>query len=512
MKQPNILLILVDQMRADCTGYAGHPVVRTPSIDALAARGTWFANAFSTSPLCVPARAQLLTGRWGHETANRFHNDSWRYRESDPVADNGVIVDPQVATGPELLTLGGYATAAIGKCHYYPRLNPYGFTHRENGQATGRYMDEDDEYLAFLRNRGYEHLHMDSFGVPPDGYNAKRPNDSRTPRILPYVCDLPAELQFTRWCTDRSIEFLKRHQSPRPFFLQVGYHAPHDPYCVSPPYDKLYDVDDMRPPFGVSEAVQGQPSFQYSGDRYSKGSMIGELTEEEHRLNWAYYLANVTFIDEQVGRLLVQLDEQGLAENTIVIFTSDHGDHMGDHGLYGKSTFWEESIRVPLVIAGPGSDSSASGAGASPEVHGRGVSTDAGPRRSDDLVTLMDLFPTTLAVAGLEIPDDLRDAEPLLPRGAARSNHRRYIFGELGEGTNIRYMVRSRDFKYIVHPAQGAEELYDLAADPNELSNLLENPRDSHGVIRELRGELKRWIASADGHVHPLVPSMWPEE
>jgi arylsulfatase A-like enzyme len=99
-----------------------------------------------------------------------------------------------------------------------------------------------------------------------------------------------------------------------------------------------------------------------------------------------------------------------------------------------------------------------------------------------------------------------------LPRGAARSNHRRYIFGELGEGTNIRYMVRSRDFKYIVHPAQGAEELYDLAADPNELSNLLENPRDSHGVIRELRGELKRWIASADGHVHPLVPSMWPEE
>lgn len=479
-KRLNFVFFLVDQMRADCFGKAGHDLVKTPNLDKLCEEGIMFSNAFSPSPICVPARSQIMTGRWGHETGNRWGNSSWCYRTNTPLADNnGVILDPEVTTLPEILTLEGYMTAAIGKCHYYPRDNMYGFLYRENGQSTGKYINNNDCYWKYLDEAGYDSLHMDSFGAPT-GYHDKRPGEEEVCRIVPYITQMPAEHQFTTWCGKRAIKFLEDKTVDRPFFLQIGFHAPHDPYCVSKPYDQLYDWQDIELPEQPEDITQF-PSWLYNGEKYGKiDPQNPELSEEEMKKNWAYYLANITFIDEQIGKVVNYLKKTNQYNNTFFIFTSDHGDHMGQHYSYGKSTMMEESIHIPLVIAGQ-------------PVKRRG--------KSDQLVTLMDLYPTILNLIDLnlfEMPDDLRDAYTInLTNDDILDNddNRKNVFGELGEGEDRQYMVRSKTHKYIYHPAQKEEEFFNLIEDPGELKNLAVLPEYKNDNMKEkLKQELFDWL------------------
>lgn len=477
-EKPNIVLFLPDQMRGDCFGKAGHPLVKTPNLDKLSEEGIIFDNAFSPSPICVPARSQLLCGRWGHETGNRWLNQSWRYRfdESPLAGNNGVMLDPEIPTFPELLTNAGYMTAAFGKCHFFPRGNMYGFLHRVNGQATGKYP-EDDEYRQYLKEHGLEHLRLDSYGAT-NGFYYPRDGEDFNCKILSYISKMPAEHQFTPWCAERGIKFLKTLTPERPFFIQLGFHAPHDPYCVSKSYDEIYDWQEIELPDQV-EDINQFPSWLYKGDQNGKINPNNpQLSEEEMKKNWAYYLANITFIDKQVGKVVNYLKKIGQYKNTIFIFTSDHGDHMGQHYGYGKTTMLEESIHIPLVIAGEPVKRSG---------------------RTDELISLMDLFPTILKIAGVDIPGDLRDAYPIDLdddlKAEDNTTKRNYIFGELGEGENRQYMVRSMTHKYIYHPEQEAEEFFDLVNDPEELINLVEqNNSKKPETMNELKRVLKQWL------------------
>lgn len=472
-RPPNIILFLPDQMRGDCFGAAGHPVVQTPNIDELAAKGVRFRNAFSPSPLCVPARAQILSGRWGHETGNRWDNRSWKYRTETPIDADGVILDPDVLTLGHALTQAGYVTGTIGKCHFYPRLNPLGFMVREDGQSSGCVPAADDAYLRFLQEQDCADLWLDGFGklsqVDP---NPVRPGQDRSYRLLPYVSSLPRDLQFTQWCGDRTLAFLERFAEERPVFVQVGFHAPHDPYCVSPPDDSRYDWRSIDLP-PLPDNPGDFPSWRWKGEAYGMIDPGDPVPDEEMKRNWAHYLANIAFVDEQVGRVIDMLQRKGLYDNTLLIFASDHGDHMGQHYRYGKSTFFEESIHVPMVCSG----------GA---VTRRGV--------ADELVTLMDLFPTILNAAGCDVPDDLRDSQPLDLVDGSPAAGRTFVFGELGEGERAQYMVRSATHKYIRHPAQRAEEFFDLAADPLELRNLA---GAGCAELERMRSELDSWCAES---------------
>lgn len=442
-KRPNLIFIMPDQLRADFLGYAGADFVQTPHIDGLAQRSMRYPRAYSTQPICVPARASLLTGMNSLRTG---------------VLDNGQWLRPDLAacgihTWPELLAQSGYFTAGIGKMHFYPWDLRHGLQYRVVAEDK-RWLQVRDDYYHLLRNHGHRKYH----GNEHDGYHDNKGA---------IVNKLPWELSVDHFVGAETCRFLETYGGEQPFALMVGFPGPHCPY--DPNQEYLDRVDPSRLPQPIPAVPANSKRLRQAniaGNRRPwNGVDYSDFPEESKRTIRAHYAASVMQIDDEIGAILATLDAQGLADNTVIIFASDHGDYLGDHDLIGKGHYYETSIHVPMLAHIPG-----------------------GPTgTSDALVELTDVTATLLALAGVEPPHPL-DARPLPDLGLPDSAPREIITGFLAGGW-MAYDGRWKLAKY----ATGDCHLFDRAADPDEQVNRMDDPA-AHADYRRLDDALTQTV------------------
>lgn len=446
--QPNIILICVDQWRGDCFSGAGHPVVMTPYLDGWMSTGTRFRRAYSATPTCVPARAALFTG------LSQEHHGRIGYQD-------GVSWDYPVTMAGEL-TRAGYATQAVGKMHVYPERHRMGF---DNVALHDGYMHfarrhhsdpaEVDDYMPWLREKmGYDADYVDH------GLNCNS--------IVARPWDKPEYVHPSTWVMTRSIQFLRERDVDRPFFLYASFHRPHPPYDPPAWAFEQYLYESMPEP-PVGDWTELWQEFENS---VSPESQVAQYDPRLLQRARAGYYGHMSHIDQQVERLIEELQAQGLRNDTVICFISDHGELMGDHHLFRKSLPYEGSANVPFIIAGPG--------------------IPAGVR--DDVVELRDVFPTLLDVAGVAAPASL-DGRSVLPLTRGESVlWREWLHGEhTAFGQSIQWLTDGVE-KYIWCSGSGVEQFFDLAADPQELRDLGRDPAAADRVTG-WRGRLVETLA-----------------
>jgi len=436
--RPNILLILSDQHNPRIAGFAGDAYARTGHLDDLAAAGTSFGAAYCQSPLCVPSRISMLTGKYSCDCS------AW---------DNRSLLDSGHRTFAEHLSEHGYATCAVGKMHLAGERWMGGFDHRPYGD---------------LRVTRFPFHQPD----PPETWDG-RWNRHSVGRF-PWAGEsrIPESLLVDGIVTREALSFLREYQSGEdrsPWLMMAGYSRPHFPLTAPARYVRRALADP--PP--LAELPAGYPDEIHPHDRFIVEDFnLTEFSPEEQRRALACYYACVDYVDDCIGELLAGLRAGGQLENTVVIYASDHGDLAGEHGLWWKRSYYDGSARVPLLISGPGL---AAGAGCGAPVE------------------LVDVYPTLCDLAGAPIPAGLA-GESLLPlcRGedaGPRKQRARCDFLPGGGRTSFR-MVRDRRWKYAEFP-EGPPVLFDLQEDPGETRNLIIGggaPREA--PLDELRDHL----------------------
>ncbi|WP_165359719.1 sulfatase family protein [Lichenibacterium minor] len=463
-KTPNIVFVITDQQRHDTVGAAGFDYMKTPNLDRMVREGVCFTHMYVTSPSCAPSRASLFTGLYPH-TNGVFRNDErWTH------------------SWVEQLSRAGYRCVNIGKMHTSPFEDSFGFHERhvvENkDRATERlpfYLDNWDK--AFW-TRGFE---------KPSRVTYRRREDYRE-RLGAFVWDLPENLHSDNFVPEMAALWLDRYQGREPFFLQIGIPGPHPPYDPTQDYLDLYEGTPLPEPLRSPEEIARQPAAlralreQHIAVDHDAVVHLPDPTPEQLRRQRAHYYANVSMIDAQMGKLIAALDRRGVLQDTIVIFTSDHGDCLNDHGHSQKWTMYEGSVRVPAIVWAP--------------------EQIAGGRKIDDLVALFDFGPTILELAGLEKPRWM-EAQSLLPYLLADNvPPRDFVFAEhardrILSGTEFMTMIRDRRWKLVHFVEHGEGQLFDLALDPGEMSDLWRSP-DHQAVKTTLIGEILKWRLRSD--------------
>jgi arylsulfatase len=438
---PNILLILTDQQRADTIAACGGPsFMSTPHLDRLAREGVWFENMYSEMPECVPARSMILTGLYGHRTG---------------VMGNQQRLPADAPTFVQALTRQGYYAQAIGKMHFNPVRVTHGFDDLLLAEEIPGTQEEDD-YLTFLRRVGYDHVH-EPHGVRHEYY------------YIPQVSQLPDAYHATTWIGDRSVEFIQ-HPPRTPWFLFASFIQPHPPFDPTVPFVSRYDPEDMPLPTGWDE---GGVAFELLlAQDYAK--WMESCNANLVRLIKAAYYACITQVDVQIGRMLDALERTGQRRNTLVVFSSDHGELLGDHHHFGKRSFYRGACRVPLILSWPGT---------LPENEAR-----------VQLVGHQDFHDLFLDAAGLTQSALRRWAENRTDPG------RPIIFGELFEGPSALYLAATSQWKYQYSPNGGTDQLIQLTEDGDEL-------KDAGPEHPEVRDNLRRALVEFfrnDGYRAPL--------
>lgn len=466
--KPNIILIITDQQRYDTINALGFPHLDTPALDSLVREGMHFSNCMITGASCVPARASLFTGYYPHTSG---------------VLRNG---DPWSRTWVEKLADAGYRCTNIGKMHTIPYNAPAGFHERyvvENKDRflEGRYyFDEWDKALA-------------AHGLRKQQRSEYRKRDDYDERLGAFEWELPEHLHSDFFVGNMAKWWVESYPPTQPLFLQVGFPGPHPPYDPIPRYAEPYLKKDLPLPTVTDEELQGLPpaykTLRQHNTEVDHDSVVWSLNptrEQLHRM-WAYYLANVTMIDEKIGDLLRTLDERGYLDNAVVIFTSDHGDSMGDHGQIEKWTLYDEIVRTPCVFWSK-----------NPKL------VAGGGRNVDGLCQLFDLGPTILEYAGVEIPDTF-EAKSLLSAVQDEAwEAREYVFCEQVADTNLtgtlmETMVRSDEWKLVHFLRETAGQLFDLKNDPQERDNLWDSAE--HAAIKQqLHDVLREWHIESAYH------------
>lgn len=434
--RPNILLIMTDQQRYDAISGVSGSQVDTPYLNGLRTQGVHFSHMYSACPVCIPARRTLMSGQ------TPAHHGILANEHHEPL---------NCVTLPEALKNAGYQTHLCGKLHLFPGRKLYGFMSAD--WADGSHASEPgqpaNDYDRWLQEQG---LYMDAgfgHGAHQNGYVAR-----------PY--HLEERYHFTTWCVERAMRFLERRDPTVPFFLNVAFHQPHSP-CTPPAYyfDKYMRREQAAPYTGdwdseLPSSQVGQPVTSNRVDPHANA--IRELR--------AGYFGCVEQIDHQVGRLL-----DHIPENTVVIFTSDHGDMLGDHGWIRKRNPYEGSAHVPLLMRLPAA-----------------MAKELGVKPGtvcDDPVEIMDLMPTILDLAGVAIPETV-DGLSLLPAMTGKKLPRDYIHGECCNvstlGSGMQYLTNGHQ-KYIWFPALAKEQFFDLDADPHEQHDLAADPRMQKTVL-----------------------------
>lgn len=448
-QRPNILFLLSDQHRYDALGCSGAPICRTPALDSLAESGMRFTQAYTPTALCSPARAALLTGLFPHNNGQLANMGNF----------NGVF-DKQMldATGyPQLLSEAGYSVNYVGKWHL-PKTGDTEFWHFDEWRTEEQYAAEKTA-LGLDTDRAKEVQRLEWGGTAPFCGRAK----------------LPADEMQEAWCADKTIDLLNNHaDDDQPFMIFTSFFGPHFPYAVPAPYDTMYDPDQVERWGNFDETFENKPTIQ---QREMLRWNASHLTWPDWQRVIAHYWGYCTYIDDQIARVLTQLEELGLAENTIVVYSADHGDMVGSHRLFNKGMYmYDEIYRIPLLVRWPGVTQPNS--------------------QSDDFVSLVDLMPTLLDAGGASIPSELdgRILKPIL-EGEAPPDWPDDIFAEYHGYESALYtqrMVRTDSWKFIYNPC-AEDELYDVTSDPGELRNVANQLGYKH-VLRHMKARLVTWL------------------
>jgi len=480
--RPNIVFINTDQQRYDTIAALGFPHMNTPNLDRLFNEGVTFSNCFITASSCAPTRASLFSGLYAHNHGVLRNGSRWPRIWVEDLAD------------------AGYHCVNIGKMHTMPYAADMGFHERfvvENKERSSDpdhpewnpqgpvYVDEQDKAFAA---RGLEKPGKTFYRAVP-GFEELQGA---------YVWPAPKELHSDFFVGDAVIDWIARNPSlNKPLFLEIGFPGPHPPYDPVEGYIDEYMDQDLPIQQATEEERDNQPQALQDLRARMEEVFIDSLSfdsratpEQRHRQR-AYYLANVTMIDEKVGQILDSLRVSGYLENAVVIFTSDHGDCLGDHALGQKWNMYDTIVHVPTVIWSSGQF--------------------AGGRVVEDLYQWFDLAPTILELAGLVIPDQF-EAISMLPalRDDPDAAGRDYVFCEhardrIMRTTALEVMIRDHDWKLVYLPDHDEGQLFDLKADPAEEHDLWHDP--AHDTRKQkLLNEMQRWfmastIAGAEGNM-----------
>jgi iduronate 2-sulfatase len=463
-RRPNVLFIISDDLN-NRIGCYGDPQVQTPHIDALAKRGVRFEHAYCQFPLCGPSRNSMLCGLYPNSTGILANSQIFR----DTI--------PQHHSLPQDFRLEGYFASRVGKLYHYnvPKSigtnghdDPGSWELELNPAGCDRLLEEPDIYS----------LTPGSFGGTMSWYASPRPDAEHTDGLL---------AEDAQWILERCAK-----RKDRPFFLALGFYRPHTPYVAPQPYFEKYALDQMPLVTGVKQDQADIPPAALSSYRKFQEKLTDQLEREAIQ---AYY-ASITFMDQQVGTVLKSLDELGLAENTIVVFTSDHGYHLGEHGLWQKMSLFEGSVRVPLIIAVPGI---------------------AGGQVVNAPVGLIDLYPTLTGLCKVKAPESIQ-GQSLIPMLLDSSfKGRGFAISQVRHSANkpdgvFGYSIRTEQYRYTEwNDSEKGRELYDHLTDPQELVNLAQI--EGHDSIMDtLAKQLHNEIASntpQDGVPELARPNAW---
>ncbi len=453
MSSPNIVLLLADQQKATSLGLYGNPDVKTPGLEALAQRGVVFENYFTPHPFCLPARCVLMTGRYAHAIG---------------VHGNGYTLPHYEVTLAERLREVGYQTGAVGHFH--------------GGRSGG--------------GRGFEFQHDIGKGVLAERNHVRRALVEMAPeRSQHMVAEVPVQPDedLNGAMTKIGMNFVESCSAERPFFLHIAYMDPHPPFLVPEPYFSLYDPAQITmPPVAGPDADKPRSQEQTARD-----GGTWDAGEDELRKALAVYYGMVKHLDDQVARLVDFLESRGVLDNTVIIYSSDHGDYAGEHRMFGKScTLYDCLVRVPGIIAGP------------EHLVPQG-------ERIEEITDSTNVAPTVLDWVGLEAPENMHGSS-FVPVWQGKQRLRNAAFAEVGafpaamvndpvRGNNVPYgppasgrqteistMVRTPAWKLVYTPGREHNELYNLREDPWELRNCYHEAHLSE-VVTELKQQLMDW-------------------
>ncbi|MEO6785251.1 MAG: sulfatase [Chthoniobacteraceae bacterium] len=476
-KKPNVLFIIADDLNT-CVGSYGHPLVKTPNIDKLAARGVRFDRAYCQFPLCGPSRNSFLTGLYPNSTGILANAQLFRQ------------TIPKHISLPQAFRLDGYLAVRIGKLYHYNVPNSIG----TNGH------DDPGSWEMEMNPAGCDRLQEEPeiFSLTPGQFGgtlswlaSKNPDAKHTDGI---------EAENAEWVLERCAK-----HPERPFFLAVGFFRPHTPYVSPEAYFQKYPEAKMPIVKGTVYDQKGVPAAALMSYKKEQDKLTDDLRRQAIQ---AYYAA-ISFMDAQAGKVLDALDRLGLSDNTIVVFTSDHGYHLGEHGLWQKQSLFEESTRVPLIIAAPGV-SKPGGVAATP-------------------VQMLDLYPTLAELCGVKAPANLQGQSltPILKDTTVKG--RGWALSEVVRGGGFKrfgaspatgdkvarflgYTLRTSRWRFTEwDEGRQGRELYDHDKDPKEQTNLADDPAHAT-TVTELSTKLREAVKTtfpADGKTPDVKEGMW---
>ncbi len=460
-EKPNIIYIFSDQHRGDTLGSVGHPAVITPNLDKLASEGVNFTRCCTNSPLCMPARASMMTGKYVNE-----HGVWTNFLEANPCGPSHV----------RNIRDAGYHTALIGKTHLWVHgergerrqnsrhtkdkigiLEDWGFvdTHELTGPIAT--IVNDSPYTDYLKEKGLLRTHR-KYMI---NYFTQWSRGQAKPWEEP-PCPLPAEDHLDSYTGRKAVEWIQNYNSKKPFYLQILFPGPHDPFDSPAKYRALYNPEDM--PVGILEWPQ--KPIPSNSRMVLKWSGLKGMTPAQNQLLKTFYYAKITLIDEYIGKIMKSLEEKGLLDNTWIIYNSDHGEMLGDHMMSHKIVFYEGALRIPCIFRPPGG------------IKGW---------KCNILTDHLDIAASLIDIAGAKTlnKSDGRTLIPQIeegPNGHDVQRGKDAIFSEV-HGFS---MVRTKRYKLAVKSNnRRPSELYDLKEDPNELTNLVKEP-SYNSVLQEL--------------------------
>jgi arylsulfatase A-like enzyme len=435
--KPNVLLIVTDDQRPDTIASLGNEIIDTPNLDRLVRTGMTFEQAICANPLCVPSRAEILSG------CSSFRNGV--------LGMSAERIDPKLTLLPAAMAAGGYHAWYVGKWMNDGKPLTRGYQETQGLFGSGSGTWKKGEVILGRKER------------PVTGYrNWTFKNAQGKPELSKGIGLTPLT---DKYIADGALEFLQR-KTERPFFLHLNFTGPHDPLIYPPGYEDKYKPGNLKlPPNFLPRHPFDHGNFEGRDERL----LPWPRTKEDILEELAVYYAVIDHIDKQVGRIIGQLRSDGRLKNTYVIFTSDHGLALGSHGLMGKQNMYEHTIRVPLVIAGPGIPKA---------------------KRTDALCYLRDLYPTICDLTEIPIPESV-EGKSLKPVITGKQDA---VYSEIyGYFRDKQRMVRNKRFKLIHYPHLDRYQLFDLSEDPHELSDLSEDSAHKTTLAR-LRGKLKDWF------------------
>lgn len=441
----NVLLLLADDLNCDLHCY-GHPQVQTPNLDRLAARGVLFERAYCQFPLCSPSRSSFLTGRRPNTT--RVHRNPGAAAMAKSPHFREAI--PETVTLPQLFRNNGYYAARVGKLYHYG----------VPGQIGTNGFDDAPSWEEVFNPSGRDKTEEEKiFTLVPKSYGA----------VLSWLAAEGTDAEQTDGLIAAQAVKLIEQKKDKPFFLGVGFFRPHTPYVAPKKYFDLYPANQISLPELSADDQARTPPPAFASAKAEQEKITDAQRQEAIQAYWA----SISFMDAQVGQVLDSLDRLGLTDKTLIVFASDHGYHLHDHGLWQKMSLFERSSRVPLIVAGPGVKSAGT--------------------KSTSLAELVDIYPTLADLAGLQAPEYLegKSLKPVLddPSATVKSA----AFTQVRRGEFDGYAVRTKRFRYILweHGRRG-EQLFDLENDPRETKNLTQDPAHAK-IVAELKGLIEEY-------------------